>query len=77
MVTNKATDEIKINVSDLVEIGFESNIRATIVDGLLVLVIDVVKDLGPSSTGKMTTIASSYYWQQRFWLQSPPKSTFE
>ncbi len=53
--------EISVNVADLVEIGNESNIRATIVDDRLILVIDLkAPDLGLSSTGKTLGVASTH-----------------
>lgn len=53
--------EIVINVTDLVNIGVESNIRGAIVDNKLILVIDLAApDLGLSSTGKTLGVASTH-----------------
>jgi len=59
--------EIIVNVADLVDIGNESNIRATIVDDKLILVIDLkAPDLGLSSTGKTLGVASTHGFQKFF-----------
>jgi hypothetical protein len=48
---------ITLNEEQLVEVG--SNIKAVQQGNLLILVIDVREELGPSSTGKMTGVGST------------------
>ena len=61
MANSDGPTEIVVNVADLVDIGVESNIRATIVDTQLILVIDLTApDLGLSSTGKTLGVASTH-----------------
>jgi hypothetical protein len=61
MANDAERTEIIVNISDLVSIGAESNIRGAIVDNQLILVIDLTApDLGLSSTGKTLGVASTH-----------------
>ncbi len=51
---------ITIDIQDTDNIGVDSNIRATMSGDWLIIVIDSTQDLGPSSTGKMNTVASTH-----------------
>ena len=51
---------ITVDFQDADKIGIESNVRAVLSDGWLVIVNDTTQDLGPSSTGKMETVASTH-----------------
>ncbi len=51
--------EIKVNTNQMSEVGGGSNVLAAQVDGHLILVIDLSKDLGLSSTGKMRAIGNT------------------
>lgn len=51
--------EIIIDESNLKEIGLDSNVLAGVVGDRLVLVIDINKDLGLSSSGKMRAVGST------------------
>jgi hypothetical protein len=65
MTEDAEPGEIVVNLSDLVDIGNESNIKATIVGSRLVLVIDLTApDLGLSSTGKTLGVASTHGFQK-------------
>jgi hypothetical protein len=48
---------LTINTDQMREVG--DNVLATVQDGKLILVMDTSVDLGPSSSGKMTGIAST------------------
>ncbi len=50
---------LKVKLSDLAEVGVDSNLRAVVVDNYLVLVNDLEINLGLSSTGKSVAIAST------------------
>ena len=55
-----ASDKIVVNMSELEEVGDETNIKATLVGNQLVMVIDTKRSFGLSSTGKMDTVAISH-----------------
>ena len=52
-------DEIRVDTQKLTEIGVESNMQVVTVDNYLVIVIDMTKDMGLSSTGKMRSVANT------------------
>lgn len=56
-------DDIVIDVAEAEEIGADTNIRATMCGDWLILLVDTTQDLGPSSTGKMRTVASTHGFQ--------------
>jgi hypothetical protein len=49
--------QIIINTNEMRQVG--DNLMAAIQDGKLILVADLNEDLGPSSSGKMTGVAST------------------
>ncbi len=51
--------KILIPRGDLVEVGDGSNVKSIVVDGKLVLVIDLTHHLGPTLSGKSVTIAAT------------------
>lgn len=51
--------EIKIELEAAKEIGIGSNVLAVQQDPYLIFVIDIGKDLGPSSSGKMRAVANT------------------
>ena len=61
MTEDAEPSQIVMDLSDLVDIGNESNIKATIIGNRLVLVVDLTApDLGLSSTGKTLGVASTH-----------------
>ena len=61
MTEDAEPSQIVVDLSDLVDIGNESNIKATIIGNRLVLVVDLTApDLGLSSTGKTLGVASTH-----------------
>ena len=51
---------ITVDFQDADKVGIESNVRSVLSDVLLIIVIDTTQYLGPSSTGKMGTVASTH-----------------
>ena len=56
--------KITIDVSNMQEIGIDSNVKATVDGDYLVLVVDTTKDLGLSSSGKMRAVGNTSGFQQ-------------
>jgi hypothetical protein len=55
--------KIELDLEAMKEIGVDSNVRAVLSGDLLILVVDVSRDLGPSSTGKMHAVGNTSGFQ--------------
>jgi hypothetical protein len=62
--TKTLPDTVPVELQDTDKISVDSNVRVTMVDRLLVIIVDTEVDLGPSTTGKMITVGSSHGFQQ-------------
>ena len=56
--------KITIDVSEMQEVGNDSNVKATVDGDYLILIVDTTKDLGLSSSGKMRAVGNTGGFQQ-------------